>query len=140
MEKESLPPTPPQPDAADNPSKITIELEFNMLTSQCQMRSKAPTVVVLGVLRSAATIKPKEIAETEVGAARRVKIEYDLATEKGTAESDASPIIYQGILAYAESMITQNQLLQRLQGMAARGGGAQGIVRYPGAAGGGRRS
>lgn len=107
------------PTIADS-AKVRIELEFDMMTSQLVLRSKSPTVIVAALLRKAETAARTEIPEEKPGGPRRVFIEYDLA--KGgdvSVQTDAADLIYTGMLVIAHSMMTQNQIMQRLQAMAA---------------------
>lgn len=108
--------TPQQPD----PTKVRIELEYNMLSNNLVMRSKQATVVISAVLRMAEQIPPKEIAEIAPAAPRRIFIDYDMKTSEISIETDAAILIYTGMLVMAHSMMTQNQILQRLQAAQAR--------------------
>lgn len=102
-------------------TKVRIELTYDMLASNLQMKSQSPTVVIAGVLRKAEFVTPKELREKALGAPRVVLIEYDLETDKIEVESDASSLIYLGIIVMAHSMMTQNQLLQRMQAKGSSG-------------------
>lgn len=114
MEKESLPQaekTMPQPERAD--TKLLIELEFDMLKSTITLKSKAPTVVLSGILRKAEFAAHERIAA--VGDARRIIIDYDLVTDEARVRTDADPLIARGIFVMAYSMMTTSQVLQRFQ-------------------------
>lgn len=114
--------TPEPGKTADAPlrTKVRIELTYDMLSSQLLMKSGWPTVVVAGVLKKAESVTPTEIKEEKLGAPRRVNIDFDMETDIIKVESDASPLIYLGILTMAHSMMTQQQVLQRVQAMAAQ--------------------
>lgn len=79
-----------------------------------RIQSQAATVILHAVLRRAEQSKAKEIPETEVGAPRRIIIDYDLKADTCAVETDASPMVLTGCLAYAHSLITQNQVMQRI--------------------------
>lgn len=116
------PKTPPaqKPDAVPS-TKVRIELDFDMASSQLMMKAKAPTVLISAILRRAESAPVTEIPERAPGAPRRVLIDYDLAgTAQPSVQTDASSIILLGILVMAHSMITQNQVMQRIQAMGAR--------------------
>lgn len=118
--KTSTPPTLP---AKTDGTRVRIEIETDLLTNQVRMASHSPTVVLMSVLRKAQSAKPKEIPERAVGADRRIMIDYDLAWPEDRlpeVESDASSVLYVGILELAISMVTQNQVLQRIQAAAAK--------------------
>ncbi|MES2155484.1 MAG: hypothetical protein V4510_10150 [bacterium] len=118
-ETKSQPPTPDAPA-----STLVIELDFDLLSNALTMRAKAPTILLSGVLRRAEAVPTIPLAKEhapEGPSTRRVRIEYDAATESVKVSSDAMPIIHTGILVMAHSMMTQSQILQRIQGMAARG-------------------
>lgn len=121
MEKGSETTPAPTPEKPALVTKFHIELDYDMLSSQLLLRSKAPTVVVLGILELAKPVVPVEIKEKAPGAARRIIIDYDMAGDGvPVVQSDCSEIIHIGILAMAHSMITQNQIMQRLQAMGAQ--------------------
>lgn len=120
MEKTSPPPPAQDQTPKTDPTKVRIELVYNMLTAQMQMKSGSPTVVIFGVLRRAALERPKELAQADPGAPRRIIIDYDLATDECSVASDCSLVIHLGVLELAVSMVGQNQLLQRMQQQAGR--------------------
>jgi len=105
--------TPDQAAAAEKPNTLYhIELEMVLETSALSMKSKAPTVVLCGILAKAETAYPITIAET--GPSRHVYIDYDMATDEAVVRTDASNLIMRGMLQMAYSMITQSQVTQRL--------------------------
>lgn len=108
----------PQPQASKPETTYRLELDYDMLANNLVMRSRAPTVVVSGILRRAEYTQPETLPEE--GTKRRIIIDYDMATDETTVKTDAPTIIFLGILAMAHSMMTQNQVLQRLQGMQAQ--------------------
>jgi hypothetical protein len=59
-------------------TKVRIELTFDLQSSNLQMKSGSPTVVLYGVLRLAGTFAHKEIPESAAGGPRRVLIDYDV--------------------------------------------------------------
>lgn len=122
MEKETptQQPEAKTPPPLPNGNKVRIELEYNMLTNNLVMRSGYPTVIVSAVLRNAEVTQPKEIEETAPGAPRRIFIDYDMKTNTCSVETDAAILIYTGILVMAHSMVTQNQIFQRIQAAQAK--------------------
>lgn len=130
--------SPPQPESKtpepQDPTKVRIEITFDMQTGALQMNSQAPTALVMAVLRRGAQALPQPVPETAEGAPRNVTIEYDLKQgDDGVAivKSDAAGIITVGIIATAESMVTQNQVMQRITQAAIRsklsGGAGAGV-------------
>ncbi len=115
MEKGS--PTLPEPTLPPDPTRVHIELEYDMLASGLTMKGKHPTVVMAAVLRKAELAKPRQIEETNVAGPRRVIIDYDMKDDTIRVQTDAAPLIYLGILVMAHYMITQNQVLKMLRKM-----------------------
>ncbi len=58
--------------------------------------------------------------EAEPSTKVKVEIEYDMATDKITIKSGAPTVMLFGILGMANSIVTQNQTLGRLQAMQAK--------------------
>ncbi len=106
-------PETPQAEAAAPNTLFHIELEMELETSRLVMKSKAPTVVLCGILRKAEQTGPITIAEK--GKERHIYIDYDMATDQAIVRSDASDVIMRGMFQMAYSMITQSQVLQRFQ-------------------------
>lgn len=114
---ETTPQSPTPPEAPE--TKYFVELEYDMANGNLTMKSKAPTVIVSAIMRTAEFTVPVEMAVNSDGK-KRLKIEYDMLTDTASVQSDTSPVITRGMLVMAFSMITQSQILQRLQGMQAR--------------------
>ena len=98
-----------------------------METSRLNMASQAPTVVLTGILRKAEYADLETLPES--GATRRVIIDYDMETDETRVQTDAPAVVFIGMLAMAQGMITGNQILQRIQGMQAAGAARQSILR-----------
>lgn len=62
----------------------------------------------------------QEKPDEGVGTNIHIELDFDMATNQLTMKSKAPTVMILGILAQAQSMITQNQVLQRLQSAAAR--------------------
>lgn len=60
--------------------------------------------------------EPKQEADNKI----RIELDFDMASNQLTMKSQAPTVMILGILAMAQSMVTQNQVLQRLQAMAAK--------------------
>lgn len=116
MEKGSQPQTekPPTPPNADD-TKFHIELEYDLLRGSLIMKSKAPTVMLSGILRKAENSPFLAIAPA--GQGRRVIVDYDMITDIAIVRTDAHDVIARGIFVMAYSMMTQSQVHQQLQKM-----------------------
>lgn len=63
---------------------------------------------------------PDPQGEQEGGSKITIVLEYDMKDNSLVMRSKAPTVILFGVLATAQSMITQNQTLQRLQGLKAK--------------------
>lgn len=103
-------------------SFVRIEIEYNMQNAGMVIRSRLPTLLLNAVLGKAQQVQPEQIPETGETAPRRIIIEYDMAKPSilPDVQTDASELICEGMFIMAFSMITQNQVMQRIQAMAAK--------------------
>lgn len=94
-----------------------IGIEFNATNGGLFLRSKGtPTMMLAGILKKAA----KDFAlvpSTRPDEDKKVFVDvvFDLETQVAVIQSNSAEVLVLGALGMAESMITQNQTLQRLQ-------------------------
>ncbi|MES2155376.1 MAG: hypothetical protein V4510_09605 [bacterium] len=106
---------------AETPEKtVSIELEYTVATSSLVMRSRTPTIVLASVLTLAQTVAEPCVVPQKDPAKHVVYLEYSFETDLVAVLTDAPPMVHRGILAVAISMLTQSQVMQRIQGLAAK--------------------
>lgn len=131
MNKEATPESPEASQPPEPQNHVQVELQFDMRSTRLSMKSKAPTIVIMGVLSKAQAVTPAPLAQSDPSGARVVRIDFDLDKEVCNVESDASPLVYAGILAMAHSMITQNQVLQAVQAIMTASRGNPSTIHRP---------